>query len=276
MLGKLDGVADVRSVGVDDVGISVGIDDGDVVLADAGERDGATVGGSVVEDADGRTVGRREGTGVGPAVGGCEVGAELGRLDAGDRDGVAVGGGVSGGSFVVVLVVELDDVDDVENGGSVHGTSATCLVGWRVGLLVDGDIVAGTTLLGTGGRTWVRFTMPPPQPQHATVLSMPEPGGESHSAKLPQVTDQPGPGAPFGRHHCSRTYSEQDVPRALTQPGTSWHCVGPIVAVVVVAVSVVVVVVAVADVAVTDVAVWVDAVEVLELVAVVDVDDAGA
>ena len=68
MLGKLDGVADVRSVGVDDVGISVGIDDGDVVLADAGDRDGATVGGSVVVDADGRMVGRREGTSVGPAV----------------------------------------------------------------------------------------------------------------------------------------------------------------------------------------------------------------
>ena len=170
----------------------------------------------------------------------------------------------------MVLVVELDDVDDVENGGSVLGTSAIRLVGWRVGVLVDGNLVA-TTILGTGGRTWVRFTMPPPQPQHATVLSMPEPGGESHSAKLPQVADQPGPGAPLGRHHCSRTYSAQDVSRALTQPGTSWHCVGPIVAVVLVAVSVVVVVVAV-----TDVAVWVDAVEVLELVAVVDVDDDGA
>ena len=84
VLGRLDGVADGRSVGEDDVGISVGIGDSDVVLADTGDRDDVTVGGSVGKDVDDRTVGRLEGTCVGPSVGGCEVGAELGGLDAGD------------------------------------------------------------------------------------------------------------------------------------------------------------------------------------------------
>ena len=155
VLGRLDGVADGRSVGADDIGFNVvGIDDDDVALRDAGDRDEVTVGGSI-EDAEGRTVGGLEGTMVGPAVGGCEVGAVVGVLDAGDRDGVAVGGSVSGGSLVVVLVVELDVVDDVENRGSVHGRSGTRVVGWRVGPLVAGDPVAdaGTVPLGTGART---------------------------------------------------------------------------------------------------------------------------
>ena len=135
------------AVGDREVGAVVGV-------LDAGDRDGAAIGGSV-EDAEGRTVGGLEGTMVGPAVGGCEVGAVVGVLDAGDRDGVAVGGSVSGGSLVVVLVVELDVVDDVENRGSVHGRSGTRVVGWRVGPLVAGDPVAdaGTVPLGTGART---------------------------------------------------------------------------------------------------------------------------
>lgn len=100
----------------------------------------------------------------------------------GTLDGTPEGGKVGtldGSMSDLMSVVLVDEVleDVLLQPGSVHCSISTDR---GVLLLANGSVMACCDRLvgcDCGGRRVLRFTMPPPHPQHATVLSIPDLGG---------------------------------------------------------------------------------------------------